>query len=100
MAAASRGRHDAHTQTADHRRGHPGQDVAGSEVQDPPGARVGEPGHRLHPIDRLHQDRVGHRARQCDVEAHRPGPPRRDVHPVRQTRRMEADLHRHRVEHG
>ena len=100
LTTAGRGGHDAHAQSADHRRGHPGQDVARPEVKDPSGTSIGQFGDRLDPVDRLHQDGVGQFAGKPDIESDRACPPSDNVHPVSQLRRVEADLDRHRVEHG
>ena len=99
LAAAGGRRHDPHAETANDRGGQPGQDVTGSEVEDPARAGIPETGHRLHPVNRLDHDSVGHRAGQVDVEADCGGPPADDVNAVGQPRRVKSDLDGDRIEH-
>ena len=56
------------------------------------------PGDFLHPVDAVHQDCLGQLPGQRDVEAHLLGPAADDVDTVAQPRRVEADLHPHRIE--
>ena len=99
LTAARRGGHDPQSQPPDHRRGDARQDVAGSQVENPAGAGLGDLGDGLHPVDLLHQHRLGHPAGQFDVEPDRFGPSHDDVDAVGQPWGVEADFHRNRVEH-
>ncbi len=98
-AAGGRG-HDADAQPADDRGGEAGQDVAGTEVENPPGARVVHSGDLVDPIDLVNQDRVGELPRQRDIEAHLLRPAADDVDAVGQPGGVEAHLDLHRIEKG
>ena len=98
LAAAGRRGHDADPETADHRSGQTGQDVAGTQVENPAGARLVDPDHLVDPVDRLDQDGLRHRAGQLDIDADLLGPFADDVDAVGEPRRVEAHLDLDRVE--
>ena len=98
LAATGGRRHDADTESADHRRGQPGQDVAGAEIEDPLGARFVQVGDLVDPVHLPNQDGLGHLQGQFDVQADLLGPAADDVDAVGQPRRVEADLHLDRFE--
>ena len=99
LAAAGGRGHDADAEPADHRRGQPGQDVAGAEVEDPAGAGLVQLADLVDPVDLAHQDGLGHLAGQVDVDADLLGPAVDDVDAVGQPRGVEADLDLDRFEH-
>jgi hypothetical protein len=98
LTAAGRGRHDADAETTDHRRGQPGQDVAGPQVKNPPSACLVDADDLVDPVDRLRQDVLGHRAGQSDIEADLLRPVADDVDAVGQAWRVEAHLDLNRIE--
>ncbi len=100
LAAARCRGHDADAQAPDHRRGQPGQDVTGPQVQDPACAGLVDPVDVTDPVHRVNQDRLGQLAGQGDVEANLFGPAAHNVNSVRQPRSVEAHLDLYRIEHG
>ena len=96
-AAGCRG-HDADTEAADHRRGQPGQDVAGTQVENPSRPGLVNARDLVHPVDAVHQDGLGQLPGQRDIEAYLLGPASDDVDAVGQPRRVEAHLDLHRIE--
>ena len=100
LTTAGRRGHDADAEAADHRRGQPGQDVAGTQVEDPPGTGLVNPGDLVHPVDPSDQDGVGQLPGQRDVKADLVRPAPDDVDTVGQPRGVEAHLDPHRIEDG
>ncbi len=72
----------------------------GSEVDDPLRTGVVQALDLGHPVDRAHEDGLGHLMRQFGVDAALLGPAVDDVDGVGQPRGVEADLDLHAVEHG
>ena len=100
LARAGGGGHDADAESADDRRGQPGEGVGGAEVDDPAGARgvqrldVGDP------VDRADEDGLGHRVGEFGVDTALGGPAVDQRDTVGQARGVEADLDLDGVEDG
>ena len=76
-----------------------GDGVARAQVDDPLRAGVVQALDLGHPVDRAHEDGLGHLMRQFGVDAAPCGPAVDDVDGVGQPRGVEADLDLHAVEH-